>query len=189
VGRRSGRNNAHQRDTTLTNDEYLRWSAPLPSRGPQSCLVSQKILSIYKERALAGRADLRDDQPPELLRPGLGGRVWHSLDLPEGYHTPARWQSQTTHVPVLSRAAPGLPCGRASPDRSATTATWCRSVAATGCPGGRVEPFRCRIEVGQRLTLLVEIAGTLRRSQSLERIADVGDGLAHILIGGTGTGR
>ncbi|MCA1835461.1 MAG: hypothetical protein LC721_03625, partial [Actinobacteria bacterium] len=43
--------------------------------------------------------------------------VWHPIDLPEGYHTPARAQSQMTHAQVPSRAAPGLPCGRAAPDR------------------------------------------------------------------------
>jgi hypothetical protein len=45
------------------------------------------------------------------------GRVGHPLDLPKGYHTPARGQSQTTHAPVPSRAAPGLACGRAVPGR------------------------------------------------------------------------
>jgi hypothetical protein len=44
----------------LTNDEHPRWSASLPSRGHQPCLVSQKILSNLKNRALAGGADLQD---------------------------------------------------------------------------------------------------------------------------------
>ncbi|MCA1709531.1 MAG: hypothetical protein LC808_42135, partial [Actinobacteria bacterium] len=35
---------------------------------------------------------------------GVGG---HPVDLLEGYHTPARGQSQMTHTPVLLRAAPG----------------------------------------------------------------------------------
>jgi hypothetical protein len=35
----------------------------------------------------------------------------------EGYHTATRGQSLITQVPVSSRAAPGLPCGRAMPDR------------------------------------------------------------------------
>jgi hypothetical protein len=56
VGRLSGRNNGEQRGMTLTNDEYCRWSASPPPRGPQPCLVSQKIDS----HALAGPADLRD---------------------------------------------------------------------------------------------------------------------------------
>jgi hypothetical protein len=49
------------------------------------------------------------------------GRVWHPLDLPEGYHTPARGQSRTTHAQVPSRAAPGLACGRAVPGRGDAT--------------------------------------------------------------------
>jgi hypothetical protein len=40
---------------------------------------------------------------------------------PQGYHTPARGQSQTTHAPVPSRAAPGLACGRATPGRRDAT--------------------------------------------------------------------
>jgi hypothetical protein len=67
--------------------------------------------------ALAGRADLRDNQPQELLRLVRWVGAWHPLDLLEGYHTPARGQSQTTHTLVLSRAAPELPRGRAAPDR------------------------------------------------------------------------
>ena len=47
--------------------------------------------------------------------------MWHLIDLPEGYHTPARGQSQLTHAPVPPRAAPGLPCGRATPDRRDAT--------------------------------------------------------------------
>jgi hypothetical protein len=43
---------------------------------------------------------------------GLGG-VWHPIDLPEGYHTASRGQSQTTHALVLLRTAPGMLCGRA----------------------------------------------------------------------------
>jgi len=45
---------------------------------------------------------------------GLGrvGGMGHLLDLPEGYHTTTRGQSQTTQAPVVLRAAPGLSCGR-----------------------------------------------------------------------------
>jgi hypothetical protein len=43
---------------------------------------------------------------------GLGGCDIPSTS-PKGYHTAARGQSQMTHPPVLVRAAPGLPCGRA----------------------------------------------------------------------------
>ncbi len=71
VGRLSRRNNAQQRDTTLTNDKYPRWSASLSSCGPQLCLVSQKILSICG--ALAGRAGLRDGRLGALLRLGRVG--------------------------------------------------------------------------------------------------------------------
>jgi hypothetical protein len=38
-----------------------------------------------QDRALAGRADLRDSRPQELLRPGRVGGVWHHpIDVPEG---------------------------------------------------------------------------------------------------------
>ena len=37
--------------------------------------------------ALAGRAGLRDGHRRQLLRLGWVGRVWHPIDLPEGYHT------------------------------------------------------------------------------------------------------
>jgi hypothetical protein len=43
--------------------------------------------------------------------------VGHPVDLPEGYHTLVRGQSSMTHAPVPPRAAPGLACGRAAPDR------------------------------------------------------------------------
>jgi hypothetical protein len=47
--------------------------------------------------------------------------LWHPLSLPEDYHTAARGQRRTTHGPVLLRAAPGLPCGRAAPGRRDAT--------------------------------------------------------------------
>jgi hypothetical protein len=40
---------------------------------------------------------------------------------PEDYHTAVRGQSDTTPVPVPSRAAPRLPCGRAAPGRRDAT--------------------------------------------------------------------
>ncbi|MGH7747014.1 MAG: hypothetical protein ACREQ5_20000 [Candidatus Dormibacteria bacterium] len=43
------------------------------------------------------------------------------VDLPEGYHTPTREQSQITHAPVPSRVAPGPACRRAAPDRRDAT--------------------------------------------------------------------
>lgn len=71
--------------------------------------------------ALAGRADLRDSQPLELLRLGQVGRVWHPSASLQGYHTPARGQSHARHAPVPSRAAPGPPRGRAPPGRRDAT--------------------------------------------------------------------
>jgi hypothetical protein len=41
------------------------------------------------------------------------GGVRHPAHLPEGYHTASRGQSQTAYMPVLWRAAPGMPRGRA----------------------------------------------------------------------------
>jgi hypothetical protein len=66
---------------------------------------------------------------------GLGG-VWHLLDLPEGYHTAAREQNQTTHAPVVLRAAPGLPCGRAG-----ARTTRCPTAPACKIIGDRAAPL------------------------------------------------
>jgi hypothetical protein len=68
-----------------------------------------------KNRALAGGSSPGwPDQESCCGRVGVG-RVWHSADLLEGYHTASRGQSQTTHAPVSLRAVPGIPRGRASP--------------------------------------------------------------------------
>jgi len=50
------------------------------------------------------------------------GEVWGvpSTYL-QGYRTAPRGQSQITHAPVPSTAAPGPPCGRATPDRRDAT--------------------------------------------------------------------
>ena len=49
---------------------------------------------------------------------GPGGAGYDILSTSlEGYYTATRGQSRITHVPVSSRAAPGLPCSRAVPDR------------------------------------------------------------------------
>jgi hypothetical protein len=86
-----------------------------------------KRSKLQPNHALAGRAGLQDGQPRELPRQAEVGKVWHPIDLPEGYHTPARGQSQTAHAPVPSRAAPELACGRAAPGRQdATRAPTCK---------------------------------------------------------------
>ena len=53
----------------------------------------------------------------------VGGRVWHPINLPKGYHTPSRGQSRTTHAPVPLRAAPGMARGWAAPGRRDATRT------------------------------------------------------------------
>ena len=122
VGRLSRRNDAQQRDTMLTNDKYPRWSASLLSPGPQLCLVSQKILSIYKTTPSPSR------QASGIARysaaaTGSGNRMQHPADLPKGYHTAAQGQSYTAHTPVPSRAAPGPPRGRTASGRRDATRT------------------------------------------------------------------
>ena len=78
-------------------------------------MVSQKILSISTTPALAGRqvSGMANHQKCRTCRVGGVGIPSTSL---KRYHTPARGQS-TAHVAVLSRAAPGLACGRAMPGR------------------------------------------------------------------------
>jgi hypothetical protein len=76
--------------------------------------------------------------------------VWHPLDLPEGYHTASRGQSQMRHVPVSLRAAPGMPCGRTvSGRRDATRTPACKVIddppptvsSLVGCRGMRGRPI------------------------------------------------
>jgi hypothetical protein len=102
--------------------------------------------------ALAGRADLRDGQPRELLLQGWVGRVWHPIDLPEGYHTPARGQSRTVHASVPSRAAPGLACGRAAPGRRDATRGPARKIVGDQSFWWSAKPLRndCKFQVGDR---------------------------------------
>ena len=57
--------------------------------------------------ALAGRANLRDDQPQELLRLAKWARVWHPLDLLKGYHPAARGRARRR----TDRFRRGLPPG------------------------------------------------------------------------------
>ncbi len=62
------------------------------------------------------------------LWPGVD-RVWHPVDLPQGYHTAPRGQSYASSSPVTSRAAPGAPRGRATPGRrDATRAPACKII-------------------------------------------------------------
>jgi hypothetical protein len=66
-------------------------------------------------------------------RPTVGRARWAGCGIPstslKGYHTPARGQSQTVHVPVPLRAAPELACGRAAPgQRDATRPPACKIV-------------------------------------------------------------
>jgi hypothetical protein len=89
-----------------------RWGAPT---------VRRVVLAAGGERALPS---------PGGQTSGIAGRLagwvrWAGCGIPpaslKGYHTAARGQSRTTHAPVSSRAAPGLPRGRATPDRRDTT--------------------------------------------------------------------
>ena len=98
---------------------------------------------------------------------GLGG-VWHLIDLPWGYHTAARGQSQTTHAPVVLRAASGLSCGWAAPGSSYVSVKGFGVVSSSGCDGQgleRVHRPRCarlrRFRVDPPSSI-VEAAGTTR---------------------------
>jgi hypothetical protein len=80
------------------------------------------------------------------------GRAWHPVDLPRGYHTASPGQSYTSPSPVASRAAPGVPYGRAHCQRDATrlpafkiiTSCWASSITM-------VDRSRSgRLQVGRR---------------------------------------
>src|SRR6185312_1262843 len=99
----------------------VRWPVPVSQLRSGVLLGYPDGLVNLKSHALAGRADLRDGQPPETA--AGGGRVdgCGVPSTPPGYHTPARGQSRITHVAVPSRAAPELARGRAPPGRRDAT--------------------------------------------------------------------
>src|SRR5690348_6929606 len=78
--------------------------------------------------------------------------------------------------------------GKSTGRRSATTARR-RGRCTASCPRGRVEPLASCVEIGQGLTLRLEVTGNLGSPQALEGISDVGDGLAHVLVGSAGACR
>jgi hypothetical protein len=126
------------------------------------CLVSQKILSIYKDHALAGRADLREASHKN--RCGWVGRAGCGIPStslrattrqPEG-----RAKRHTRRFP--SRAAPGLTYGRAAPDRrDATQSQRARSISGPS-PGRRTSRSIEKPEEVARAFLLVNSAALLR---------------------------
>jgi hypothetical protein len=117
-----GTNRITQHHSTLTNiNRHLRRSPVVPT-GEVLARVLSAALHQQTQHGTNTTCPRRAGRSPgspaqERLRLGRVGVVWHPLDLLEGYHTPAQGQSQTTHTPVLLKAAPGLPCGRAAPDR------------------------------------------------------------------------
>jgi hypothetical protein len=89
-----------------------RWGAPT---------VRRVVLAAGGERALPS---------PGGQTSGIAGRLagwvrWAGCGIPpaslKGYHTPGRGQSHARHAPISSRAASGLPRGRAPPDRRDAT--------------------------------------------------------------------
>jgi hypothetical protein len=109
-----------------------------PAWSPRRSCQSQR------PRALAGRANLRDGQPPEPPPAGVG---WTGCGVPpaslQGYHTPARGQSRTTDAPVPSRAAPELARGRAAPGRrDATRPPACKIDTRAVAGPSNVEKYR-----------------------------------------------
>jgi hypothetical protein len=60
------------------------------------------------------------------------GRVWPPVDLPMGYHTAPREQSNTRPSLVASRAAPGTPRGQAKPGRREATRAPARKIIRDG---------------------------------------------------------
>jgi hypothetical protein len=61
---------------------------------------------------------------PQGHMPSPGGQISGMASYEnccEGYYTATRGKAWITHVPVSSRVAPGLPCGRAVPDRRDAT--------------------------------------------------------------------
>jgi hypothetical protein len=117
IGAVCGPSQPTQRCVITNNDAGQRRVLPLVSVASvawtSALLGLPEDLVDLKDHALAGLAGLRDGRPRAPRRLGKVGRSVASPRPPEGYHTAARGQCQTRHTPVVLRAAPGLPCGRA----------------------------------------------------------------------------
>ena len=56
--------------------------------------LDQQTQQLLPNHALAGRAGLQDGSRENYPGWAEWGKVWHPIDLPEGYHTPVRGQSR-----------------------------------------------------------------------------------------------
>jgi hypothetical protein len=112
--RSTTRYNADQRQTMCADQRQPQGS------DQEACLISQKILSISNDPALAGRADLRDSQPPELLRRGPGRQSVTSRRPPSGTTT-----RQPGDRAARGRSSPVEGCPRAG--------AWSGYARPTGC--------------------------------------------------------
>jgi hypothetical protein len=81
-------------------------------------------------------ADLRDSQPPALLRPGRVGRVWHPPGLPPGppHASPGA-------EPCDARAGPVEGCPRAAAWSGSARPTGCHTTTSVKIVGGHSEPM------------------------------------------------
>lgn len=119
---KSGTSRATRHCPTLTNitRRSCRPPASLTLR-PWSAFSQLRYISkrspVHTKHALAGRADLRDGRHKRQACSSRGSGVWHSADLPEGYHAAPRGQAWEARPVVGRDAAPGEPRGRAKPGR------------------------------------------------------------------------
>jgi hypothetical protein len=137
---------------------------PPPARGGQTCdqAPAHAVLPVtnrYKSRhptstrpavtANAARLDPTTPRPRRARRPpgwpdtriAAAGRAGCGIPpaSPKGYHTAAQGQSHMTHAPVLSRAAPGPPRGRAVPGSSYISVKGFGVVSSSGFDGHGLE--------------------------------------------------
>ena len=103
----------------LTNDEYYRWSAPaFPARITDLLPTPAQSPAISNSASPARLTVSETTNHEHHPRLGQAGQGEASSNLPEGLPHANSGQSQTTHLPVTSRATPELACGRAAPRSS-----------------------------------------------------------------------
>jgi hypothetical protein len=135
VGRLSRRNNAQQRDTTLTNDEQFLLAsaglAPLARR-----LAWSPIRSCQSMWTVPSPGGQTSGIAQELLRLGQVGRVWHPAGLPQGLP-----HGSPGAEPNDARTTPAEGCPRAAAWSGYARPTGCHTPPASKIVSDHIEPL------------------------------------------------